>query len=75
MPLYEYVCRSCTHPFEELVSGSADPACPRCSAADVARVLSRTVVGRAGSTEAAALPAPCGRCGNPAGPGSCAFDD
>jgi putative FmdB family regulatory protein len=41
MPLYEYVCMKCEHHFEELVRyADADPSCPRCGAAKVARQLS-----------------------------------
>ncbi|MDP7033775.1 MAG: zinc ribbon domain-containing protein [Planctomycetota bacterium] len=31
MPIYEYVCKSCQHPFEVLVRRNAEPvACPDC---------------------------------------------
>ena len=41
MPLYEYVCEECEHPFEALVFG-ADPApeCPQCHSRKLARQLS-----------------------------------
>ncbi|HXU83591.1 MAG TPA: zinc ribbon domain-containing protein [Polyangia bacterium] len=68
MPIYEYACRGCGRRFEELVFGQAPaPACPSCSAGDVERLLSTVSVGRAETTVA-----PCGACGDPGGPGSCA---
>ena len=75
MPLYEYVCKRCAHPFEELVSGDATPACPACAAPDAERVpFSRVAVAVAVSGRSAdAAPAPCGRCGDPRGPGACSM--
>lgn len=65
MPLFEYRCRRCEAAFEELLtSRSAAVACPRCGAADVAKLLSRFAVG----TEASGRPVeagPCGACGAP----------
>lgn len=41
MPIYEYVCRGCDHPFEEWVRKPEDtPACPQCGEADVQRRIS-----------------------------------
>ena len=75
MPLYEYVCRSCSHGFEELVRGDAVPACPACGAADVGRILSVVNVGRVRADGApASRPAACGTCGDPRGPGACRVD-
>ena len=71
MPIYEYVCRKCDHAFEDLVFGDAKPACPACKAEEAARVLSVTNVGRSAPEPAAS---PCGRCGDPRGPGACAMD-
>jgi putative FmdB family regulatory protein len=74
VPLYEYVCGACAHQFEELVRGVVPPVCPRCQATTVERILSVVSVGRA-SDRAATRPAPgpCGRCGDPRGPGACAL--
>ncbi|MBV9949317.1 MAG: zinc ribbon domain-containing protein [Myxococcales bacterium] len=68
MPLYDYVCKNCSHAFEELGSSAALPACPKCAARDADRVpISRVAVGRAD----APVQAGCGRCGDPRGPGAC----
>ena len=75
MPLYEYVCKSCANEFEELVFGDATPSCPTCNTASVERVpFSRVAVGKTGGSDpTAAMPAGCGRCGDPRGPGACAM--
>lgn len=83
MPIYQFVCRACAHPFEELVSASdPPPACPTCSAHDADRVLSVITVGRsqapaqalARSFAGGAGGGGCGSCGDPRGPGACALD-
>jgi putative FmdB family regulatory protein len=45
VPIYEFICRSCDRPFEELVGspvGKAESAvrCPACGAAEVERLVS-----------------------------------
>jgi putative FmdB family regulatory protein len=40
MPLYEYRCRACSHEFEVLVGRGTTPACPKCGAEDLDRLLS-----------------------------------
>ena len=45
VPIYEFVCESCGHRFEELVGShvgreTADVACPECASAEVERQLS-----------------------------------
>ena len=59
MPLYEYVCRKCSHQFEELVFGDAQPSCPACQSKDLERQMSVVAVGK-GQPEQA--PSPCGSC-------------
>lgn len=75
MPIYEYVCRACSHPFEELVFGGEEPPCPACSATDVERVLSVVAIGHV-EGGAAARPsrgeAPCGG-GGCGGSGGCPY--
>jgi putative FmdB family regulatory protein len=74
MPIFEYTCRDCHHDFELLVRGALVPACPHCRSTQLDKQLS--VVGRVGSAASkdAAAPAlgPCGTCGHPDGPRSCA---
>jgi putative FmdB family regulatory protein len=76
MPLYEYVCRKCSHPFEELVFGDEAPRCPSCDAVNVEKVLSAHTVGRAAGSKAAfgGGGGPCGSCGDPRGPGACSMN-
>jgi putative FmdB family regulatory protein len=45
VPIYEFVCESCGHRFEELVGAhvgreAADVACPECGSAKVVRQIS-----------------------------------
>lgn len=72
MPLFEFVCPRCQHRFEDLVKAEETPACPKCQQAGAVRQLSAHQVGRAGVEAAPA--AGCGRCGDPRGPGACAFN-
>lgn len=70
MPVYEYVCRKCSHPFEELVSSqSAAVSCPACRSDEVTKVLSVVSVGK--SDGARSIPDACRNCGDPRGPGAC----
>jgi len=44
MPLFEYVCNSCGRKFTSLVgvvAGSPAPACPKCGAVDLTKLVSR----------------------------------
>ena len=57
MPIYEYVCKSCSQKFELLIRGtSATPACPACKSADLEKLLSLPSVKSEG-THARALQA------------------
>jgi putative FmdB family regulatory protein len=40
MPIYEYTCLKCRHPFEQLVRKGDVPACPKCSSENLERMLS-----------------------------------
>lgn len=71
MPIFEYACRACRHEFETLVRAAEAPTCASCGSAELEKKLS---VFAAGKGEAADLPAPCGTCGDPRGPGSCALN-
>lgn len=72
MPVYEYVCESCGHEFEELTLSMADAdgqRCPACSSDRVTRKLS-VFAARQGASKPADLPAggPCGTCSYRDGP-------
>jgi len=79
MPIYEYACQDCTHEFEALTRTSVQPECPQCHSIQLKKKLS--VFATAGAAEdrmpqmdASAPMGPCGTCGNPDGPGSCAWE-
>ncbi len=76
MPIYEYRCTDCERNFEAIVTASKSPACPACGGRRLEKRLSVFAVGNGGDTRASApVPAgPCGSCGDPRGPGSCALD-
>jgi putative FmdB family regulatory protein len=74
MPIFEYACRSCGNEFETLLRASETPACTQCASRDLEKKLSVFAAQTGGATAAAAAPGPCGTCGNPNGPGSCAFN-
>lgn len=44
MPMYEYRCPDCAHEFEVIQKFSDDPisVCPKCAAANVKKLISRT---------------------------------
>jgi putative FmdB family regulatory protein len=71
MPMYEYACRSCHHEFETLVRSGETPSCVRCDSTALDKKLSVFATHGEGAD---AAPAPCGTCGNPNGPGSCALN-
>jgi putative FmdB family regulatory protein len=64
MPMYEYVCQECQHPFEALVFGDEQAECPECKGRKLERQLS--VPGR--PKVAASLPTACRSEGPPCGP-------
>ncbi len=51
MPIYEYTCSACSHDFELLVRGEAQPACPECESADLERHFSLPKISGEGSRE------------------------
>jgi putative FmdB family regulatory protein len=73
MPLYEYDCRDCGTHAEVLVRGHEEPHCPACAGTNLERVLSTFAV-TTGGRETSSAPAPCGRCGDPRGPGACSLN-
>ena len=42
MPIYDYKCSACSHPFELLVRASTVPTCPACGSTTVEKQLSLT---------------------------------
>ncbi len=40
MPIYEYLCNSCSEEFEMLVFGNREIDCPKCSSKDVKKKMS-----------------------------------
>lgn len=72
MPIYEYVCQSCEHAFEELVptmTARHATKCPSCGGSDVERKMS-VFAAREGSAQSSPGPGPvgpCGQCCNPDG--------
>jgi putative FmdB family regulatory protein len=73
MPIYEYACRACGHEFETLVRGAETPSCVHCSSADLEKKLS-VFAAQSNSADPAPAVGPCGACGHPGGPGSCALN-
>lgn len=74
MPIFEYQCNSCGREFEVLVrSASPVPACPDCSGTQLRKKLSAFAAITGTQSAQAELPAACQSCGNPGGPGACAF--
>ena len=73
MPIYEYACQSCGREFEALVRSETVPACPSCHSTQLEKQLSVFATAAASSERAPAAASPCGSCGHPDGPGSCAF--
>ena len=71
MPIFEYTCTSCGHEFETLVRNGDTPDCPDCHSQKLDKKLS--VFAAAGGEPEPAV-GPCGSCGHPGGPGSCALN-
>ena len=75
MPIFEYVCKECDHPFEALVYGDQKAECPKCHSKKLAPQLSVFAVAAKGSPSASHAPTAYGTCGDPRGPGSCSMPD
>ena len=73
MPLYEFQCKGCGHEFEDLVLGSARPACPSCNSRQLERLLSVFAVSASADDPMPAAGA-CGSGGDPRGPGACSMN-
>jgi putative FmdB family regulatory protein len=75
MPIFEYVCQECDHPFEALVYGVQKATCPKCQSQKLAPQVSLFAVAAKGSARPSSAPAACGTCGDPRGPGACSMAD
>jgi putative FmdB family regulatory protein len=73
MPIFEFACRKCGNEFETLIRASTVPTCPACASNELEKKLSVFAAATAGAATEIA-PGPCGTCGHPGGPGSCALD-
>lgn len=56
MPIFEYTCKACGLEFEALVRSGSTPACPKCAATELERLISSPAVHSSG-THALALKA------------------
>jgi putative FmdB family regulatory protein len=76
MPIFEYICKECHHPFEALVFGKEKAECPKCHAKKLEPQLSVFAVSAKSSTSSSPTPrGACGSCGDPRGPGTCSMGD
>jgi len=71
MPIFEYACGRCGNEFETLVRNGVAPQCPACQSTELAKKLSVFATASSGNEPAVS---PCGTCGHPGGPGSCALN-
>jgi putative FmdB family regulatory protein len=82
MPIYQFVCKSCETPFTELLFGAEQPTCPSCQGHSAEKQFSTFASPKASGSSPGSSPfagsdgafasGPCGSCGDPRGPGSCA---
>ena len=73
MPIYEYACHDCGNAFELLVRSDTVPACPECHSLHLDKQLSVFATASSGEAPQPMAASPCGSCGHPDGPGSCAL--
>jgi putative FmdB family regulatory protein len=62
MPIFEYICKDCNQPFETLILGSRQAACPICHGRNLAQQFSVFAAGapRAYASSGTAATAACG---------------
>jgi putative FmdB family regulatory protein len=75
MPIFEYICKQCSHQFEAIVFGSEKPACPKCESKALTPQLSVFAVSAKSGSASTATSGVCGSCGDPRGPGACSMPD
>jgi putative FmdB family regulatory protein len=73
MPIFEYACHDCGQQFELLVRSDTRLECPACHSTQLDKQLSVFATAAAGADPVPAMAGPCGSCGHPDGPGSCAL--
>jgi putative FmdB family regulatory protein len=77
MPIFEYVCKECGHPFEKIVPRyDSAVECDKCHSVKVEKQLSVFAVAGSSSSSSSSSDFPeagCGRCGA-SQPGSCGLD-
>jgi putative FmdB family regulatory protein len=71
MPLFEYTCRDCEHPFEAFVTAERKPLCPSCGSRNLSKLLSRLGMVGSSSSNASACDAPPSMCGAAGGRCGC----
>lgn len=75
VPVYEYICKKCGQPFEELVLGDESVACPSCKSHELEKRFSVFATNHEPSPSADTPgPGACGTCGDPRGPGACSLN-
>ena len=52
MPIYEYVCRACSHAFEQFIRPGVTAQCPACQGQDLEKQLSMPAISSDGIREA-----------------------
>ena len=75
MPLYEYICKECSHHFELITHGFTTITCPECETQNIEKQLSTFAVsgGEADFGFEGSLGG-CGTCGDPRGPRACSMN-
>ena len=75
MPLYEYICKECSHYFELITHGSTIIMCPECETQNIEKQLSTFAVSGGGADFGfEGSLGGCGTCGDPRGPGACSMN-
>lgn len=63
MPIYEFVCNSCSKEFEELVPyGTEKAPCPACGGTDVRKLVSMVAFSAGGKMTTTASSSGCASC-------------
>jgi putative FmdB family regulatory protein len=71
MPMYEFRCEPCNHPFETLIRSSNDvPHCPKCKGTELRKEFSVPAAARGASAQGTSLPM-AAQAGGGCGAGGC----